>query len=64
MALISGILDLASVATKDSRIGEKIRALSLKIQSEGVNINVIANKTNFVVVKLFISMAVMLLDAW
>ena len=33
-----GILDLIVTATKDSGIGEKIKALTWKVHSEGVNI--------------------------
>ena len=33
-----GILDLIITATKDSGIGEKIKALTWKVHSEGVNI--------------------------
>lgn len=32
----SGVLDLIIIATKDSTIGEKIKALTWKVQSDGV----------------------------
>ena len=36
-----GVLDLIIVATKDEMIGEKIKSLSWKIQSEGVRVTVL-----------------------
>jgi len=32
----AGVLDLIIIATKDSTIGEKIKALTWKVQSQGV----------------------------
>lgn len=37
--IFSGVLDLIIIATKDSTIGEKIKALTWKVQSEGVRTN-------------------------
>lgn len=34
--IFPGVLDLIIIATKDSTIGEKIKALTWKVQSEGV----------------------------
>lgn len=33
----AGVLDLIIIATKDSTIGEKIKALTWKVQSQGVS---------------------------
>ena len=33
---VAGVMDILIVATKDSDIGEKIKSLSWKVQSEGV----------------------------
>ena len=36
VSFFPGVLDLIIIATKDSTIGEKIKALTWKVQSEGV----------------------------
>ena len=36
VSFFPGVLDLIVIATKDSTIGEKIKALTWKVQSEGV----------------------------